>query len=63
MDLTGSLVGPLGDIFQTLYGSLEGRIGSSIVDTVLYLPGVLANTLITVIASAGADLGSTLGGA
>ncbi len=61
MDLTGSLATAISPIFQTVYGSLGAGTGSSLIDTVLETPLLLVQTLVLVMASAGADVGSTLG--
>ena len=62
MDFTGSVKNTLSPVFDVVYGSYDpaNGVGSSFVDTLLILPMVLADMTFSLIALAGADLGSTL---
>ena len=60
MDLTGSIADITVPLSVETLGSIDG-IGSSAVDTVLNFVLTLPNFLLGLVASAGADLGSTLG--
>lgn len=62
MDLTGSIADLTFPILDTLSGSLGDGIGSSFVDTAIELVFYLPVFLLNIAASAGADLGSTMGG-
>ena len=59
MDLTGSIADITVPLSSNVFGSFDG-IGSSAVDTVIGFALGLPNMLLSLVASAGADLGSTL---
>ncbi|WP_314038029.1 hypothetical protein [Dietzia sp. CH92] len=59
-DITGSIANTTIPLSIETFGSFDG-IGSSAVDTILGFVLNLPNTLLTLVAGIGADLGSTLG--
>lgn len=59
MNLTGSIYDITAPLSSNIFGSFDG-IGSSAVDTVVGFALGLPNMLLGLVASAGADLGSTL---
>lgn len=60
MDLTGSISEATAPLSAEVVGSLAaGATGSSFVDTVLMVAGYLPTFVLEVVASIGADLGST----
>lgn len=59
MNVTGSINDITAPLSSNIFGSFDG-IGSSAVDTVIGFVLGLPNTLLGLVASAGADLGSTL---
>jgi hypothetical protein len=63
MDLTGSIADVTVPLSVETLGSLAtGPTGSSAIDGILYLATSLPNLVLSIIAGAGADLGSTMGG-
>ena len=59
MNVTGSINDITAPLSSNIFGSFDG-IGSSAVDTVIGFVLGLPNPLLGLVASAGADLGSTL---
>jgi len=60
MDITGSIADITVPLSSEAFGSFDG-IGSSAVDTVVGFALALPNILLGLVASFGADLGSTAG--
>jgi hypothetical protein len=62
MNLTGSIAQAVGPLSAEYGGSVAGLTGSSAIDTLLAAPVRLGTAFLALIASAGADLGSSLVG-
>ena len=63
MNLTGSIADVTGPLSSELFSGSMGEVtGSSAIDTFIRTAVTLPNMLLAIIASAGADLGSSLVG-